>query len=229
MSRENWQWLVSALLAVGLIGVGVIMYQQSGQLSGISDSLGTLSSQLQILSQRQPVSVQPSAPVVIPSTPVVANDPISFLTTGLNVKVSKTYLPAKTGAPGDFKDEFTLTNLKGMVSECGNPVKSDNYYSTLIHNLQNGQSYQYSITYNGPSQDPTYKMYVLENTPGYTTLDQVKADLDVCSVGGIYPNAVNSKWIVFTASCGDAPDSTKPEAQCGNIQQVVDQTLKLGE
>ncbi|MFH1620844.1 MAG: hypothetical protein ABIB04_02045 [Patescibacteria group bacterium] len=53
MNKENWQWLLLALVGVGLIGFGALIINQNSQLMQVSKSLTLIGTQLQDLSQRQ--------------------------------------------------------------------------------------------------------------------------------------------------------------------------------
>jgi hypothetical protein len=146
-------------------------------------------------------------------------NPLTFSTGNLDVTVNRR---ESMGYSVSFED------LKGSGEECGHP-QSDTRYRNLVQQLGRAKVIQYDITSNKPSQDPTYTVYAVENTPEYKTLNDVNRDLEVCAAGGVYPNAVNTKWILLTGSCGGAVSDDLPGALCGNIQQVVDETLKLVE
>lgn len=53
MNKENWQWLLLALVIVGLVGFGAMIVNQNSQLMQVSKSLTMIGTQLQDLSQRQ--------------------------------------------------------------------------------------------------------------------------------------------------------------------------------
>jgi hypothetical protein len=59
MNKEIWQWIVLACLAVGLIGVGVMIGSQNSQMAKMSRALTAVSSQVQDLSKNQNTVEQP--------------------------------------------------------------------------------------------------------------------------------------------------------------------------
>lgn len=232
--KSQMMGLLIALLILCMVGFLVVFFKidlnHSSQISGEN----LLSRRLDRLEAEIAYSQNAITALILPedqskttaSVMSAAMNPLIFSTKGLDVHVIKN---VALGRPDDFAEELTLESLKGMATECGRIVQMDAYYRSIIGRLASAPSVEYEIIPNQSSQEPTFKVYALANGPGYKNLDAVKTDLDVCGSGGIYPVAVDSKWIVFTGSCGGATDAALPPAACGKIQSVVSPTIKLVE
>jgi hypothetical protein len=226
-SKSPTQGLVIALSILMAVGFVVLYFKQDLDTNLLSSQVGMLAQQVASAKHVIATHSNPAPQSVVPPVASTQNspaDPISFSTSGLDVHVAKTWT---NWAPPDLTVELTLQNLKGMVSECGNVLKADSYYNSLAESLSGSQSVEYDITSNQASQDPTYKVYAVANNAGYKNLAAAKADLDVCAAGGLYPVAVDAKWIVFEGSCGGASNSNLPPPMCGTIQESVSPTIKL--
>lgn len=82
MNKETVQWLVIALMAVGFVGLGLVMLNQNTQLVQVSRSLTAVNAQLQDLSQRQREAATVPAPKV--NQPVAASSGATILVSKAN-------------------------------------------------------------------------------------------------------------------------------------------------
>lgn len=146
-----------------------------------------------------------------------ANDPITYSTKGIPVIVTKTTAP------------FYYTTEGLMSSECEG-IKSKAYYDQLIAKFNGTTITTYHFKYTGESDDSdTYKVTLLPNKAGYTTMDQFSDDFGQCFAGGdAYPNKMNNNWLLFADSCGSgAGDPSGLPNGCNEVKKVVEPTFKL--
>ncbi|HWQ99790.1 MAG TPA: hypothetical protein VN397_03015 [Candidatus Methylomirabilis sp.] len=85
MNKENWQWLLLALVVVGLVGLGTMFVNQGSQLSQMAQSLNIVASKVQELAQTQnaPVVTQPvvtTEPTAVPQVPSAPSDDHKVIT-----------------------------------------------------------------------------------------------------------------------------------------------------
>jgi hypothetical protein len=153
---------------------------------------------------------------VVPTEPP---ESLSYSTTGINVALAKTTAVFN----------LTAEQLKDDADECGSQ-HSDGYYDELVLKFSDTEVTHYNFTYFDDSQkSDTYKVTLIPNMPGYTSLADFKKDFDICYAGGdSYPIMLNNDWLVFENSCGSGLDdgSGKPIG-CQVVKDVVEPTLKL--
>jgi hypothetical protein len=147
------------------------------------------------------------------------SEPLTYSTTGADATVSKTTAPF----------DYTAEQLTSRAEECGS-AHEPNYFNELVSKFSGTTKTIYNFKYTKPSQESdTFTVTLLPNKGSYTTLDQFKADFDLCAAGGgTYPTMLNSDWLLFGNSCGSGFDdgSGKPVG-CREVKDVVEPTLKL--
>jgi len=147
------------------------------------------------------------------------NDSFSYSIINSLVSVSKDEVPFN----------FTANQLKVSADECG--VNNDSsYFEKLISKFDGSSKIVYNFKYKGGSQDDgVFKVTILQNKAGYTSIDQFKKDFDICSAGGeAYPKLVNKDWLLFTSSCGSGFDDGSGRVHgCDEVQKIIEPSLKL--
>lgn len=146
-------------------------------------------------------------------------EPFSYSTIGVLVSVSQE----------EKIFDLTADQLKSAAAECGTINKSG-YFDKLVARFNGARKITYIFKYQGASQDDgIYKITVIENKAGYTTLDQFKKDFDFCAVAGdAYPKMLNDKWLLFVSACGSGydDDSGRPHG-CDEVRNIIEPSLKL--
>lgn len=147
------------------------------------------------------------------------NDSFSYSIMDNLVSVSKDETPF----------DFTANQLKTSADECG--INNDSvYFDKLISKFNGSSKTVYNFKYKGESQDDgVFKVTVLPNKAGYTSIDQFKKDFDICASGGdAYPKLVNKDWLLFTSSCGSGFDDGSGRVHgCDEVQKIIEPSLKL--
>ena len=147
------------------------------------------------------------------------NEPLSYLIANAPVSVSKEMIPF----------DFTADQLKSAAEECG-AKQEVGYFDKLIAKFNGSNKIVYNFKYQGNNQDNSlFVVTLLPNKVGYTSLDQFKADFDVCAAGGnVYPQALNSNWLLFVNSCGTGFDDGSGRVHsCDEVRKIVEPSLKL--
>ncbi|HOS88690.1 MAG TPA: hypothetical protein PL121_01640 [bacterium] len=147
------------------------------------------------------------------------NDPLSYSIIDNLISVSKE----------ETQFDFTSSQLQSSALECGVNNDSD-YFDKLVSKFNNTPKIVYTFKYKENSQDDgIFKVTVLPNKPGYTSLDQFKKDFDLCLAGGdAYPKLVNKNWLLFVSSCGSGFDDGSGRVHgCEEIRKIVEPSLKL--
>jgi hypothetical protein len=147
-----------------------------------------------------------------------ADESISFSTAGLDVTIFKDWSTAAA-------DAYTAQSLEGAAQECGT-IHAPGYFNTLVGKMT-GAVTTYTFVENKPAQENHYEVQYMLNSFGYTDLKSFKNDFDICAAGGIYPYLMNSAYLVSVGSCGGAIDDSGLPQGCGEIQKVVEPSLKL--
>jgi len=141
-------------------------------------------------------------------------------------------------AGGQFTVEKGITRISGIFEaealaaqseECGTDLDAA-HFAGVLAKFDDRRVLQYDFLYRGDSQEPTdYVLTVVENGPGYATLDEFKRDFDICAAGGnLYPHALNGHWLVFASSCGSgADDGSGRPIGCEMISERIEGTLEL--
>lgn len=145
------------------------------------------------------------------------NEPVAFSTTGLDVNVFKD--------SSDMSHDFNAQELAAVATECGT-VHAAGYFDTLMTKMS-GKVTTYTFVENKAAQDNMYVVRVMPNNFGYTDEKSFENDFNICAVGGMYPLAMNSKFLLFAGDCGGALDNSGLPQGCGDIKAVVGSSLKL--
>ena len=122
-----------------------------------------------------------------------------------------------------FGDLFTAAGLEAGATECGTPFEGGSF-EWLVEQMEDNVGYKYSFTYLGESQDPTgYEITLMPNTMEYS-IDGLKADFDICAVGGqYYPTDVNDEWMLFVGSCGSGyADGSGLPIGCSEVKENLE-------
>jgi len=133
---------------------------------------------------------------------------------------------AKEEAPFDF----TASQLQAAAQECGVNNNGLDYFNQLVSKFAGTSKIVYSFKYKGDSQDSgVFKVTIIPNKAGYTSIDQFKQDFDICSAGGeAYPKLVNKDWLLFVSSCGSGFDDGSGRTHgCDEVETIVEPSLKL--
>lgn len=133
---------------------------------------------------------------------------------------------AKEEAPFDF----TASQLQAAAQECGVNNNGLDYFNQLVSKFAGTSKIVYSFKYKGDSQDDgVFKVTIVPNKAGYTSIDQFKQDFDICSAGGeAYPKLVNKDWLLFVSSCGSGfDDGSGLTHGCDEVETIVEPSLKL--
>ena len=133
---------------------------------------------------------------------------------------------AKEEAPFDF----TASQLQAAAQECGVNNNGLDYFNQLVSKFAGTSKIVYSFKYKGDSQDDgVFKVTIVPNKAGYTSIDQFKQDFDICSAGGeAYPKLVNKDWLLFVSSCGSGFDDGSGLIHgCDEVETIVEPSLKL--
>jgi len=146
------------------------------------------------------------------------NEPIVINTKDLDVAMFK-----DSSTP--VNKAFNATELAAAAQECGT-THADGYFDTLM-NKMSGNLTTYTFVENKAAQANQYSITVMPNTFGYTDLASFKNDFDTCSAGAYYPALANSKWLVFTGSCGGALDDTNLPEGCSEIKAAINEALAI--
>ncbi|MFA6474708.1 MAG: hypothetical protein WCV88_00730 [Patescibacteria group bacterium] len=147
------------------------------------------------------------------------SEPLSYSTSGVSVAVSKTTAPF----------DYTADQLQSNATECGSQHESG-YFDQLVTMFNGTVMTTYDFKYTGASQTAdTFKVTLIPNTAGYTSLDQFKNDWDICATGGsLYPTMLNTDWLLFEDSCGSGfDDGSGLPIGCDEVKKVVEPSLKL--
>ena len=133
---------------------------------------------------------------------------------------------SKEEAPFDF----TASQLQAAAQECGVNNNGLGYFNQLVSKFAGTSKIVYSFKYKGDSQDDgVFKVTIVPNKAGYTSIDQFKQDFDICSAGGeAYPKLVNKDWLLFVSSCGSGFDDGSGRTHgCDEVETIVEPSLKL--
>ena len=133
---------------------------------------------------------------------------------------------SKEEAPFDF----TASQLQAAAQECGVNNNGLDYFNQLVSKFAGTSKIVYSFKYKGDSQDDgVFKVTIVPNKAGYTSIDQFKQDFDICSAGGeAYPKLVNKDWLLFVSSCGSGFDDGSGLIHgCDEVETIVEPSLKL--
>jgi uncharacterized protein YxeA len=133
---------------------------------------------------------------------------------------------SKEEAPFDF----TASQLQAAAQECGVNNNGLGYFNQLVSKFAGTSKIVYSFKYKGDSQDSgVFKVTIIPNKAGYTSIDQFKQDFDICSAGGeAYPKLVNKDWLLFVSSCGSGFDDGSGLIHgCDEVETIVEPSLKL--
>lgn len=133
---------------------------------------------------------------------------------------------SKEEAPFDF----TASQLQAAAQECGVNNNGLDYFNQLVSKFAGTSKIVYSFKYKGDSQDSgVFKVTIIPNKAGYTSIDQFKQDFDICSAGGeAYPKLVNKDWLLFVSSCGSGFDDGSGRTHgCDEVETIVEPSLKL--
>lgn len=174
-----------------------------------------------------PETAQPTAgtPETAPAAPEPtgpnADNPLSFDIAGGQFAVEKGII--------FLNSTFTAESLASQSEECGTNIEAA-HFAGILSRFDSRRGLVYTFLYNGESQEPSkYTLTVIENGPGYATLDEFENDFDVCAAGStLYPYTLDENWLVFESGCGSGFDdgSGRPIA-CEIIREQVTKTLEL--
>lgn len=123
--------------------------------------------------------------------------------------------------------DYTAQLLLANAEECGSD-KDLNYFNELTDKFSSAQKEVYTFTYTEESQSPeSYIVTVLPNVANYQTLDEFKADFDLCFAGGQeYPTELSETSLMFTSSCGSGfDDGSGNPIGCSEIINSVEISL----
>ena len=123
---------------------------------------------------------------------------------------------------------FTASDLHFAAEECGT-AQPLSYYEALVQKFENVDPEFTTFIPTGDYQNPT-SWYVLAvpNVPGYRTMEEFRADFDVCAAGGVYPLRISSSTLLFAPSCGSGyGDGTEREIGCELARDAMEPTLTL--
>jgi len=150
---------------------------------------------------------------------IYKNEYFSYSLKGLPVTVSKETQPF----------DWTSDKLKALADECGTKYEKG-YFDKLVAKFKDTNKVVYNFKYQGASQtNLIFKVTILPNKLGYTSLDKFNKDFQQCFVAGdAYPLLINKDWLLFVNSCGSGIDdeSGRPDG-CGEVDTAVVSTLKL--
>lgn len=124
---------------------------------------------------------------------------------------------------------FKADDLKYLADECGTKYESG-HFDKLVAEFKAASKIIYNFKYKGDSQgDGIFKVTILPNKAGYTSIDQFKKDFDICSAGGdTYPKLINKDWLLFVSSCGSGFDDASGRVLgCDEVRNIVEPSLKL--
>lgn len=153
------------------------------------------------------------------SESVVKNEFFSYSLKGIPATVTKEEMPFN----------FIASELELNAEGCGSK-HTVGYFDKLIAKFKGVNKIVYNFKYQGESQtDLVFKITILPNKAGYTSIDQFKKDFDQCFIAGdAYPWSLNKDWLLFVNACGSGIDdeSGRPDG-CGKVNAVVESNLKL--
>jgi hypothetical protein len=147
---------------------------------------------------------------------VSKSEPLSYSMTGVPATVSKKTI--------SFDSVHYLESMQDACTK-----HEPGYFNKVADKFDGAIEMIYEFKYQGDSQDGDYTVTILQNKPGYRTLDQFKNDFDYCAAGGdAYPEMLNGDWLVFVNACGTGVDdgSGRPHG-CEEMQKIIETSLKL--
>jgi len=147
----------------------------------------------------------------------ITKEPITYINSNAYVSIETTAF--------DFKTD----DLKYLADECGTKYESG-HFDKLVSEFKDSPKIVYNFKYKGDSQgDGIFKVTILPNKAGYTSVDQFKKDFDQCAVAGdTYPKLVNKNWLLFVSSCGSGFDDGSGIVHgCDEVKNIVEPSLEL--
>lgn len=147
-------------------------------------------------------------------------DALTYAVDESKVSVEKTMFPS----------DYTAGFFAARAGDCGTEHDAE-YFKGLANRFGGSSKIVYVFTYLGESQEKgkTYTVTVLENKAGYETLEQFKADFDLCSAGGKeYPKMVSKDWLLLEDSCGSGfAEESDLSKGCDVIRDSIESSLEL--
>ncbi|MFA5792738.1 MAG: hypothetical protein WC897_02585 [Candidatus Gracilibacteria bacterium] len=107
-----------------------------------------------------------------------------------------------------FSVDWDALTLKKNAQNCGvdTATLADGYFEQIITAIEGAfqnQYYKYVFTAKA-DQSETYTLMLVPNATAYKSLEEFKADFNVCDAGGIYPIRMNNDWLMFGTACAGA-------------------------
>ena len=124
---------------------------------------------------------------------------------------------------------FVAAALLMNAEECGT-AKSREYYDEIVDTLEGVKGERVGFYPIGDYQDPSgWLVFAVPNVLGYKTMEEFKADFDVCSVGaGDYPLKMSEKVLMFGSSCGSGyDDGSGRKIACDVARKAIEPTIIL--
>ncbi|GEM_PF-3396754 len=141
MHKENWQWLLLALIVFSSIGLGILLANQGTQLAQMSRALAILASQVQDVSKKQTVNPQPS-PIV--PTPNPIPQVITAATNQISTQPSTNIFDSERNKVGDIVAGLKVVSIKSLTgSEL--PIGRENVVARFAGQIQVSGAYEFSL------------------------------------------------------------------------------------
>lgn len=123
---------------------------------------------------------------------------------------------------------YTAYGLETKARACKVTFAS-NYFDELVAKFSKADRIYYNFKYTGKNQDDSiYRVTILPNKAGYTTMEQFKHDFNICTPGErAYPFMLNSNWLIFTSSCDNGTNNSQKVNGCEEARKIVEPTLKF--
>lgn len=128
-----------------------------------------------------------------------------------------------------FDQDKVIAQMKFNAAECGT-MTTEGHFEALAAKYEDSVSVQYGFEYDGDNQGvSTFWVTVLPNISGYTSMDEFKADFNICNPNrGKFPYAVSKDWLMLVGSCGaDYDDGSGNPYGCRVLREAVQPTLKF--
>ena len=216
MNKEQLQWLVIALVAVGLIGLGLMTLNQNSQLSQMARSLSAVASNVQELAQaRNSPALQPTTMTEPTPTPQIpTNSPQDKAWRSVVSELSPCDAKKEAGATMPAQPDFEVFGLKDLLN--GGFHVAQACYDTASHRVALILAKQ-SLTRPTPNSQPTCVDSCDEVE--YRTFDTISGDW--YSVGtvehlGIYAEAYNQGCLIDKIIPGSRPRLDTILFYCGS-------------
>jgi hypothetical protein len=142
------------------------------------------------------------------------NEPLSFSAEGIDATLVKSTIAAAVDA--------------SMLGRCGR-TKPPSYYEDVAELFQFEEQTVYTFLYTKQSADDgLWQITLLPNLPNYKTMQELKADFDVCPPeGDMIPYALSADWLVFTSACLHGESEGPAVYGCSEIKKAVEPTIKV--